>query len=101
MNTTEPAPVQLPPIPHELSWHIAPPGFGVADGRFEARAAGGTDLFNDPFGRTSSDNAAMLLFEAPEVVRLSARVAVGFRGTFDAGVLCVWQHATSWAKLCF
>nr|WP_241732488.1 DUF1349 domain-containing protein [Galbitalea soli] len=32
---------------------------------------------------------------------LSARVTVDFAGTFDAGVLCLWESEECWAKLCF
>ena len=33
--------------------------------------------------------------------QLSARVRVGFRSTFDAGVLLLWLDRAYWAKLCF
>ena len=33
--------------------------------------------------------------------RLSARVTVDFRATFDAGVLLLWLDEAHWAKLCF
>ena len=43
----------------------------------------------------------MLVFENTQDFMLSARVTMDFKGTFDAGVLVVYQSDTSWAKLCF
>ena len=42
----------------------------------------------------------LMTFAATTDFMLSARVTVDFRSTFDAGVLVVYQHEKSWAKLC-
>jgi uncharacterized protein len=60
-----------------------------------------TDWFVDPNGQVNIANAPALLFEVEQDFMLSAKVTVAFKNTYDAGVLAFYQHATSWAKLCF
>jgi regulation of enolase protein 1 (concanavalin A-like superfamily) len=70
-------------------------------------AAPHTDIFIDPRDATmlnaeSMLNAATLLGVPPEGdFQLSARVAVDFASTFDAGVLLLWVDERRWGKLCF
>ncbi|MGJ7441301.1 DUF1349 domain-containing protein [Aquipuribacter sp. MA13-6] len=72
-----------------------------------ADAPARTDLYVNPAGEDSGDaesmlNAATLLGRPPAGdYRLSARVSVGFRSQFDAGVLLLWLDRTTWAKFCF
>lgn len=79
----------------------------IGSDRLTAIAPARTDLFVDPSGTSgvaaeSMLNAVTALGDpgAGDVV-LSARVSVGFRDTFDAGVLLVWVDELHWAKLCF
>lgn len=64
-----------------------------------------TDLFIDPAqGATAGAalDADTLLGRPPAGdFRFSARVTVGFRSAFDAGVLLLWTGEDQWAKLCF
>lgn len=75
--------------------------------RVAATAPPRTDLFVDPSGTSgvaaeSMLNAVTALGDpGPGDFVLSARVTVGFRDTFDAGVLLVWFDEQRWAKLCF
>ena len=46
-------------------------------------------------------DAPRLLGRVSGDFQLSARVSVGFRSSFDAGVLVLWADERSWAKLCF
>lgn len=89
------APAQRP-----LEWSPAPARQARTDGSFTARALPDSDLFIDPLGLARPVNAAKLLFTPPGDFTLSARVAVNFRATFDAGVLCLYDHDARWAKLC-
>lgn len=73
----------------------------LENGVLSLEAGAKTDLFNDPFGKNSADNSPMLTFDATEDFMLSAMVEVDFQATYDAGVLVVYQHPKSWAKLCF
>jgi regulation of enolase protein 1 (concanavalin A-like superfamily) len=72
-----------------------------------ASALGHSDFYINPGGSDSGDaeslmNAATLLGAPPEGdFQFSARVSVGFRSQFDAGVLMVWVDARRWAKFCF
>jgi uncharacterized protein len=93
--------IQLSPIPTPLTWHLEPQDWNITDNVLTATAGAKTDLFIDPLSSNKSLNTPMLVFENNQDFMLSARVTVDFRGTFDAGVLVVYQHETSWAKLCF
>ena len=68
-----------------------------------ATATQKSDLFADPAGDGASQlNALTLLGEPPAGdFTFEARVRVGFRDVFDAGVLLVWVDEGHWAKLCF
>jgi uncharacterized protein len=92
--------IQLESLP-PVAWQPEPQSWTYTDEVLSATAAKKTDLFTDPLGKGNSDNAAKLLFEAQQDFILSACVNVDFADTFDAGVLTVYQHPTSWAKLCF
>ncbi len=64
-------------------------------------APGLTDFFVDPLKVATRLNAPSLLFDVLEDFTLSARVQTDAPGTYDAGVLFVYQDDSSWAKLCF
>jgi uncharacterized protein len=93
--------IQLSPIPTPLSWYLEPKDWNIIDNVLTATAGSTTDLFIDPLSSNKSLNAPMLVFEDNQDFMFSARVTVDFNGTFDAGVLVVYQTDTSWAKLCF
>jgi regulation of enolase protein 1 (concanavalin A-like superfamily) len=62
-------------------------------------AAEHTNLFIDPQGRYSEDNAPRALFTPPEGdFLLSAKVEVGFASMFDAGVLLLYEREGLWAN---
>ena len=92
---------QLSPIPATLSWHLEPLEWNITDNVLTATAGAKTDLFVDPLSSNKSLNASMLTFENNQDFIFSARVTMDFQGTFDAGVLVIYQSETSWAKLCF
>lgn len=66
-----------------------------------------SDIFIDPGGTDQLNaesmlNAATLLGDPPGGdFQFSARVAVDFAATYDAGVLLLWAGERRWAKLCF
>lgn len=86
-----------------LRWLREPTSWSVPDGVSLRVAAGPrTDWFVDP--QRSSEptlNAPALLGGATGDFLLSARVTVDFAGTYDAGVLVVYESDDLWAKLCF
>lgn len=92
---------QLSSIPATLSWHLEPLEWNITDNVLTATAGAKTDLFVDPLSSNKSLNASMLTFENNQDFIFSARVTMDFQGTFDAGVLVIYQSETSWAKLCF
>ena len=62
----------------------------------------GTDWFVDPQRSAEPKlNAPALLGGSSGDFLLSARVTVDFAGTYDAGVLVVYESDDVWAKLCF
>ena len=99
MTSTSPAITGLP----DLTWHGEPAGSGydAEAGRLSITADARTDWFNDPLSGARTGSAPALLFAPEGDFALSARVSVGFAGTFDAGVLCLRQSDEQWAKLCF
>ena len=93
--------VEIPSLPFPLT---------PAEGEWEVERAGTvagaagprSDIFIDPGSGEPTLNAATLLGSPSEGdFRLSARVSVDFRATFDAGVLLLWLDDRNWAKLCF
>ena len=93
--------IQLSPIPATLSWHLEPLEWNITDNVLTATAGAKTDLFVDPLSSNKSLNASMLTFENNRDFIFSTRVTMNFQGTFDAGVLVIYQSETSWAKFCF
>jgi regulation of enolase protein 1 (concanavalin A-like superfamily) len=92
----------LPAVPLTFQWVVPPTECGLNDGVLSAAAPPTTDVFVDPAGDAATTNAPRALAPSPGGDwRLSARVRVGFRGTFDAGALVIWFDETRWAKLCF
>ncbi|KQZ85404.1 hypothetical protein ASD56_03430 [Microbacterium sp. Root166] len=88
-------------LPFPLS--SAHPDWRVGANEVATRAAERSDLFADPAGDGSAQLDAVRLLGTPPAgdFVLSARVRVGFRATFDAGVLLIWVDEQHWAKLCF
>jgi regulation of enolase protein 1 (concanavalin A-like superfamily) len=86
-------------LPMPMHWLQAPVDWAV-DGGLRITAAEHTDLFADPRGAPARRTAPCLLGSAAGDWALSARVSVDFKAVFDAGVLVVYQHEESWAKLC-
>lgn len=85
-------------IPYTLQWLLKPAGWTLEPLSISAPAK--TDFFVSPQGEMPVCNAPALLFDAPEDFMLSCNVSVDFKSSFDAGVLFLYQHLTSWAKLC-
>jgi len=73
----------------------------LSDGNLRISAGARTDWVADPTSGKRILSAPALAFPAPEVYTLSARVRPAFSGTFDAGVLIVYQDERTWGKLCF
>lgn len=74
----------------------------VADGSVTVESGPRIDVFVDPQTGEVIATAAQALAPAPAGnFQLSARLKVGFRSTFDAGVLLVWFDERHSAKLCF
>jgi len=99
-------PIQLPNVPFGLHWEVAPehwepvvsPGLGETGLLVEAGPL--TDLFISPDGDEPTLNAPRLIGVPDHRFQLSALVDVEFASAFDAGVLLLWAHERSWAKLC-
>ncbi len=93
----------LPAIPGECQWKNGPLDWNVnPDGILTILAGEHTDWFTDPGGDYRQDNAPCALFKPADAsFLLSAKVAVDFASTFDAGVLQLRESDELWAKLCF
>ena len=86
-----------------LRWLRRPESWSVPDEATLLLAAGPrTDWFVDPQRATEPKlNAPALLGDSSGDFLLSARITVDFAGTYDAGVLVVYESEDAWAKLCF
>jgi len=93
----------LPNIPGECHWKNQPLGWNVEpDGSLFILAGEHTDWFSDPGGGTPQDSAPSALFVPPEEnFIVSAKVAVNFGSTFDAGTFQIRENEELWGKLCF
>jgi len=94
---------RLPGIPGELHWKHQPLDWQAGPGnRLTITAGEHTNWFVDPGGNRTQDSAPAGLFVPPDAnFLLSAKVAVEFASTFDAGVLQLRSREDLWAKLCF
>jgi uncharacterized protein len=93
----------LPNFPGEFQWKNQPMSSNVGPrGSLTILAGEHTDWFSDPAGNDPQDSAPCALFVAPDQdFIVSAKVAVNFISTFDAGVLQLRESDERWAKLCF
>lgn len=86
----------------DLEWDVKPAAWTVQDGVWTATAGPRTDYFVDPAGTTTVLNGPRALLAPPDGPwQFSGRVSVGFKETYDAGVLMLWAGDRQWAKLCF
>ena len=84
-----------------LHWLGRPAGAQSRDGGLALAAGPRTDWFVDPSGIAAPVATAPALVGRPSGdFQLSARVAVEFAATFDAGALVLYAHERAWAKLC-
>jgi uncharacterized protein len=95
--------VVIPPLPAPLRWLVQPEAWESTDDSLSITAGPRCDLFVDPAGSVSVEvtSPPMLVCEPTGDFALSARVAVDFASTYDAGVLVLYRDESSWAKLCF
>jgi uncharacterized protein len=92
--------ILLPGVP-SLSWQHQVTDVSVNDGELRLAAAPRTDWVADAATGALILSASAIGFTAPKMYVLSARVRPAFAGTFDAGVLMIYQDDRTWAKLCF
>ncbi|MBU6535434.1 DUF1349 domain-containing protein [Streptomyces sp. NPDC057245] len=94
--------VDVPEVPFPLRPHGPDGRWSYADGVLTAVAGAGQDRFVPPTGEglESVSDAPRLLGAPDGDFQLIARVGVGFRAAFDAGVLYVHVGERAWAKLC-
>lgn len=94
--------VRLPGVPFPLVSEGRPSGHeprALSNG-VELRAAPRADLFLDPGGFDVAPDAERFLAPVSGDFRLSARVSVDFRKTFDSGVLIGYVDESTWFKIC-
>lgn len=95
-------------IPFELETkHSGSWNYLVDEKKLEVIALPHSDIYINPAGNDSLDaqslmNATTLLGVPPEGdFKFVAKITVGFKSQFDAGVLLIWQDENYWAKFCF
>jgi uncharacterized protein len=93
--------VELAGFPSPLEWDSAPVAWSATENTLAVETGPKTDVFVDPGDGTETLSGPRLLGRVAGDYSLSARVTVGFRSDYDAGVLLLWAHERLWAKLCF
>ncbi|MEU3608573.1 DUF1349 domain-containing protein [Streptomyces sp. NPDC035033] len=89
-------------LPLSLEWVTAPASWSLDGDVLSVTAAARTDLFTDPLDGARRRDAALALTVPPDGDwQLTARLRVGFAGTWDAGGLVVHAGDDHWAKLTF
>jgi len=91
----------VPGVPASFHWLGTPVAANLDEGTVSICAGARTDWFVDPGSGQATLNAPALVGSLAGDFTLSARVETGFRSTFDAGALVVWQGDWTWAKLAF
>jgi regulation of enolase protein 1 (concanavalin A-like superfamily) len=89
-------------LPGPVEWQNAPVDWKAGKaGTLTITAGKATDWFVSPIDGARRENSPRLVFPPADDFVLSARVTVGFRSQWDAGVLVLYVNDTTWAKLCF
>jgi uncharacterized protein len=92
---------QIAGIPGSLEWGNVPLDWNIGDGSALSITAGKkTDWFAYAGGGPKQDSSPRLLFKPSDDFVLSAKVAVDFHATWDAGGLALYANDSVWAKLC-
>lgn len=95
--------LDIPEVPFPLEAHGPDGDWSFEDGVLTGRAGPRQDRFVPPDGdalEPASDAPRLLGAPPAGDFQLIARVCVGFRDAFDAGVLYVHVGERDWAKLC-
>ncbi|MEV5172745.1 DUF1349 domain-containing protein [Streptomyces flaveolus] len=95
--------MDIPEVPFPLEPHGPDGDWSYENGVLTGRAGPRQDRFVPPDGdalEPASDAPRLLGAPPAGDFQLIARVSVGFRGAFDAGVLYVHVGERDWAKLC-
>jgi uncharacterized protein len=89
-------------LPGPFVWQNTPVNWKAGKaGSLTITAGKATDWFVSPIDGARRENSPRLVFQPADDFVLSARVTVGFRSQWDAGVLVLYVNDTTWAKLCF
>jgi len=95
--------VRIPQLPLPLRWVGRRGIWEAGESGLSMNAGPRCDLFVDPGGSgpNALERPPMLVFEPRGDFALSARVAVDFASTYDAGAIVLFRDELCWAKLCF
>jgi uncharacterized protein len=93
--------VFLDAVPQAFHWENQPLNWRADPNTLTITAGPKTDLFNNPQRNFSINNSPRLVFKPKSDFILRSKVDVGFKETYDAGVLLKYGNPNSWAKLCF
>jgi len=88
-------------IPYPLQSYNDPLEWKISNGQLSISAAGKTNLFNSPNGKSKIHNAPMILFTPAGDFTLSAKVTGELKAVYDVAALTVFQDENTWAKLCY
>lgn len=92
---------KLKSIPHKLEYLNDAVSYALTDTTLEISAKGKTNLFNNPNGKYSVQDAPMVLFQPKGEFTFSAKVAGKLQEIYDVAALVIYQDKNTWAKLCY
>lgn len=93
--------LNLPSIPHSLSWENTPGKYSIDGNRLTITAGEKTDMFRDPNVTYNTDNAPKLLFKPADNFVLVASIQHSFTNKWDGGALVIKSDSLNWVKFCF
>ena len=100
-DAQKPETLQIPTIPHPLSWSNKPLSYSIRMDTLDIQAGEKTDMFRDPNVAYNTDNAPKLMFYADDDFVISASIEQAFTSQWDGGALVIWQDSLNWIKFCF
>ncbi len=88
-------------IPFSLEELNSPINIKIKKDSLVIIAKGKTNLFNNPGGNFSKQNAPMLLFHPDSNFIFTAKVQADLKEIYDVAALVLYQDKNTWAKLCY
>lgn len=88
-------------FPSSFHWQNHPADWNVKGGVLTIQSGAKTDWYRAPTGGEQVASSPLLLIPAPKDFWFSARVALDFKSSWDAGALVLYVDEKNWVKFAF